>query len=973
MAAADVDVSDVMVMNNDLNLTLVEAALKLQAEKSAAGGVGGDLVDPFFNPFPRKKPGGLVKSSSEEILLYDVAGRTSVAQLLDGSVDVGWIHPDRQDERVQDGVARLLQGARRPKVRFSSAPWPLRIKLPLPDVATLDAMEDEVRGIKREGELGPLVKKWLEDEAEVFAYHLELEARGTRRRVQGLWKEHVGRWEWLMKNLTKKRRERVLSLVRGSKIPWGQEKPASLRCKKTGGCPDNVPMLGQARDEVWRTLHEQIVEEAVLPWDCKGRQDVHVLPKGLFPIFFVTKDGTTNIRIIIDLRRLNDYLCRHYCSVELPSVSKGRLRHDEGDWRVSFDLHSSFYHDSIDPEDRTWLGFSVSDDELPDEAIAFLWKHCPQCRYKDRWVFVYASLPMGASHSVADMQEITTAVTDSCLACGVGSEYGGVSRAWKGIVYIDDVDAATRGGAKSGVRNNSGFAACLVLALRLLAVLIWLGCHVNFRKSCIIPRRDGIFLGIGHDTEKMQFFLPKKRSATLTRRISDLLEKAVPGNLVRARDVAKVIGTIWSVQVVCHRAVSMMCRAMIRTLAEMLRAPRLRYASKVDLRWLLKVTWRGCVTWSWDAHRELTFWSKVPWRSLWAPMGYDVLLAGVADSVKHARVADLQQDVIFIASDASDIAVGGGVFKPKGCGNFSCKQFYHHTIRAGLRDAASALRELEGILDTLIAANPRRGSRVIAVVDNQSVFHILDHGSKIMALHDLAKFCFLYCLQRGIILQPIWQPRTSAIIKFCDGGSRIVDRFNYSAHPALFWEANRMAFKLWGSGFTFDRFASSEQVQPFDCELKLPFNSRFMQAYSQGADALSQQWCGHINWVNAPFSLVGQVIALMRTQGAVGAIMIPGISHQWWSRDLRRGAEGVSCRLNFDRRDPRCCSVGSPEAPPPSRSGVSVVFVDYRMEGATDDWVSTGADELMVQWCEAGRPSGVQYLQLGGTWARGFH
>ena len=90
----------------------------------------------------------------------------------------------------------------------------------------------------------------------------------------------------------------------------------------------------EASDKVWRTLHEQIVEEAVLPWDCKGRTDVKVLSKGMYPIFFVTKDGTTKIRIIIDLRRLNDYLCRHYCTTGFPSVSGGRLRHEKGDWRL---------------------------------------------------------------------------------------------------------------------------------------------------------------------------------------------------------------------------------------------------------------------------------------------------------------------------------------------------------------------------------------------------------------------------------------------------------------------------------------------------------------------------------------------------------------------------------------------------------------------------------------------------------------
>ena len=923
-----------------------------------------------------KKPGVPSPLAREKIRLYDVAGHAEVAKLLDGSVGVSWIRQDRRVEKTKDGVSRLLaskDGPRLPVCRFNAMPWPIKVKLPMPDEETLDAMEMEVRGAVREGELGPTVSAWLKDEAEVFAYHLELNARGTRRRVQGLWKEHVGRWEWLMRNLTKKRRDRVLSLVDGSRIPWGHEKPVSLRCRVSGGCPKNVSNLCEAKDKVWRTLHEQIVEEAVVPWDCKGSSNVKVLPKGLFPIFFVTKEGTTKIRIIIDLRRLNDYLSRHYCSVDLPSVRKGRLRHEQGDWRVSFDLHSSFYHDSVHPDDRTWLGFSVGDDELPEEAIEFLWAHCPQCRFGDRWVFVYASLPMGASHSVADMQEITTAITESCLQSGAGGAYGGVQRSWKGVVYIDDIDAATRGGDKPGLRNNSGFGTCLELALLLLAVLIWLGCHVNFEKSCIVPRRDGVFLGIGHDTERLRFFLPEKRSKTLRRRISELLEAAVPGNLVKARDVAKVVGTIWSVQVVCHRAVSMMCRAMIRTLAAMLNAPRLRYASKEDLRWLLKVTWRGCVEWTWEAQRELEFWNKVPWATLWAPMGYDVLLAGVADSVKHARVSDLHEDVMFIASDASDVAVGGGVFTPEGGGEYNCKIFCHHMLRVGLRDECSALRELEGILDTLVAANPVRGTLVVAIIDNQSVFHILDHGSKIMSLHNLAKFCFLYCLQRGIVLTPVWQPRTTSIIKYCDDGSRLIDHCNYSAHPALFWDANRMAFRIWGAGFTFDRFAASDQVQPFNCAWKLPFNTRFRQAFTQGVDALSQQWGGHINWVNAPFSLVGRVIALMRAQHAVGAVLVPGIARYWWSKQLQRGAEGVAHRVDYDRRDPRCQGVGSPEVPPPSRSGLAVVFLDFRCEDDTVGGRSQSADELMGAWCEAGRPAGIRYYHSGGTWSKGFH
>ena len=96
--------------------------------------------------------------------------------------------------------------------------------------------------------------------------------------------------------------------------------------------------------------------------------------------------------------------------------------------------------------------------------MEYLCRKCPQCRYKNRWVFVYASYAMGASHSVADFQEIMSAVVDACRASGVGDAFGKQIKQWKGQLYIDDVDAAATGSDTPGLDNGSGFGACLQLA-----------------------------------------------------------------------------------------------------------------------------------------------------------------------------------------------------------------------------------------------------------------------------------------------------------------------------------------------------------------------------------------------------------------------------------------------------------------------------------------------------------------------------
>ena len=61
-----------------------------------------------------------------------------------------------------------------------------------------------------------------------------------------------------------------------------------------------------------------------------------------------------------------------YCKgVDLPSVHGCRLHHSRHDWVVGFDLNSSYYHGDYHESTYTWMGFSISDEELPLEAIEY--------------------------------------------------------------------------------------------------------------------------------------------------------------------------------------------------------------------------------------------------------------------------------------------------------------------------------------------------------------------------------------------------------------------------------------------------------------------------------------------------------------------------------------------------------------------------------------------------------------------------
>ena len=912
-----------------------------------------------------------------KVLEDDVMNLDDVGRVLDGSTDPSWLNKAVREERVANGRMRLLSDKSNkkrpviPEARFKGRPWPFVCKLPLPSEEEMNLIELETRRLPREAPPGPRARDWLR-RVERWVWSLELIFQGTSRKVCGCWRELIDHWEQLLSVLPKKRRERVLQMLRqGLKLPWGQPKPESIRDQKTGGCPSNIN-LEDEKDRVWDTLYEQLVEGAVRPWDCKGRRDNDVLPKGMFPIFWTIKVGSKKVRIIIDLRLLNHFLSRKYCEVELPSVRKGRMRHELGDWGIGLDLHSSFYHPEYDKETSEWLGFSIADHELPDDAREYLQKHCPQCRFGDRWVFVYSSFAMGASPSVADFQEIMGAFNDACLASGVGGPLALPPDQWKGVLYIDDQDAATNGKVDikdAGLHNDSGFGRCMELGLRLVAAMIWTGCHINFEKSTLLPRRDRIFLGIGHDTVNMRFFLGRRRCKKLRKALKELFKSVRIGGRVKAKYVARVVGILWSIEVVCHRAVAIMCKSMIATLAKMLRAPHLLDKNQFNLRRLLKQAWRGYVVWTKEAHEELLFWLSVNWELLWSPMGYDVLTAGLREALLSARPNELAKNVVIIASDASDTAAGGGQFIPAGDGDFVCAKRSHWMLQRKTRRESSSLREFKGIFTTLVAVDPPVGSLIIPIVDNKGVARNISHGSSVPGLQLYAKQFFMYCVRKGIVAHPLWFPRETKLIRGCDDDSRIIDNCDFSAAGGLFWEANAIAISIWGSGFTCDRFASARQLQPINCHWKLPFNSRFYQPYSAGVDALAQHWSGEVNWVNAPYALVDRVYALIKAQQAVAAIVVPRRDRRWL-HIFRKEATGVVHRWDLEGGDPRCQMVGGAQLVPPCRKGLSVVFLDFRMAATCRPFrINAGAETLWRDWVDVGCPlDKFRYHCPNGNW-----
>ena len=71
-------------------------------------------------------------------------------------------------------------------------------------------------------------------------------------------------------------------------------------------------------------------------------------------------------------------------------------------------------------------------------------------------------------------------------------------------------------------------------------------------------------------------------------------------------------------------------------------------------------------------------------------MGYDVFDEALLRCVATANQDELSERVLIVVSDASDAAIGGGVFKPEGHGNFLLAREAHHMLERV--DGLSAVR-----------------------------------------------------------------------------------------------------------------------------------------------------------------------------------------------------------------------------------------------------------------------------------------
>ena len=239
---------------------------------------------------------------------------------------------------------------------------------------------------------------------------------------------------------------------------------------------------------------------------------------------------------------------------------------------------------------------------------------------------------MGASTSVAQLDRILQVLLGAWDLCPVD---GNITRS----LYVDDSVFALQG----------TYDAALAHSLHILADMVMLGFSVNLKvgKSQIAPARIMTHLGFVIDSSSQRISLSNRKVNGLVQAVQELADVAAVGQKVSALSVASVVGKVWSIHAVAHRATAIEARAMIATLQKILGVDEVRQCKDPgQLRWILKRIWKGDVLWTADAERELQFWRATNFAQLEAALSFDAVHDDMKNFAAHSSGV-LASDVQF--------------------------------------------------------------------------------------------------------------------------------------------------------------------------------------------------------------------------------------------------------------------------------------------------------------------------------------
>ena len=363
----------------------------------------------------------------------------------------------------------------------------------------------------------------------------------------------------------------------------------------------------------------------------------------------------------------------------------------------------------------------------------------------------------------------------------------------------------------------------------LLHTLMDLGWHINQKKSATQPEYHKVYIGYVIKTDGPQGFPVIQITSERIQKLKRSLRNALKKECISARNLARIAGQCVAMSFVIRPA-----KLLLRNVYKLLS---------------IRGSWEDSLSITAEARKDLLWWEKY-----------------ISDWNHHPVVVRPVQAIL--TTDASHLGWGAWMDNMEASGQWNVR----------LSQRSSNYRELMAILLALKAFLVHvKGKSIQVQTDNISAMaYIVNQGGPSPELTSIAKAIWAIVLANSMHIQV--RHLSGVSNSHADRLSRLKDRFNWMLHPNMF----KLLDLRWGP-HTVDRFADYQNTQ-------LPrYNSRYMDPYSEGIDALAQiNWHTENNYVNPPFCLLPRVIDKIVHERAKATLIAPLWIGQPWFHKMKR-------------------------------------------------------------------------------------
>jgi len=126
-------------------------------------------------------------------------------------------------------------------------------------------------------------------------------------------------------------------------LVWDTTPPSPRELRNSKSSLDN-------QEFVTKVVSEMLVAGAVTTLPSG------VLPTVISPLGVVPKPNSKKLRLVVNMKYVNMHLSKRVLKFE--GLSDLTDMAEKGDWSVAYDLTSCYYHESLHPDSRRFVGFN---------------------------------------------------------------------------------------------------------------------------------------------------------------------------------------------------------------------------------------------------------------------------------------------------------------------------------------------------------------------------------------------------------------------------------------------------------------------------------------------------------------------------------------------------------------------------------------------------------------------------------------